>query len=403
MARTPKPWWNNERNAWYVTVKGKRHRLAESKKEADRAFYSLMVAEGEITHKQDRILVADAIEALLANVQRHRPNTRKIYLYSLGPFAANFASRRLDSVTADEALRFVSEYKGRPGSKLKFSDSSRSLMFRHIKTLYRWARDTGLIQINPMHGQDGPWRVAPRARGMTDEEYRTIMVYTKLNRRFKEVLEFLWRTGARPSEIAAIEARHLDARLPIVRLQPTEHKTGAKTGRQREIFMPPDLMDRLRGYAKDRPKGALLRNNKDKPWTQHQISGNFCRVRGKLGLRPDLVIYMARHAFATRLVKPGNDLALVAKVLGHASAEVLQRTYYHPDTKAMAAMVEQENVGEDEKAAEMHREAEEARKDRQRRLAREAYAKRSEEINKRRRDAFAKRSAKIKADTPPEA
>jgi hypothetical protein len=75
IARIPKPWWNNERNAWYVTIKGKRHRLGENKKGADRAFYSLMVAEGEISQQRDHILVPDPVEALLASVQHHRANT----------------------------------------------------------------------------------------------------------------------------------------------------------------------------------------------------------------------------------------------------------------------------------------------------------------------------------------
>ncbi len=101
MARTPKPWFNAERKAWYVTVNGKRHRLAEDKKEADKAFYALMVAEGEIVQEKGRILVADAAEAMIASVQHNRAKTRRIYIDNIEPFAKQFAKRRLDSITAD--------------------------------------------------------------------------------------------------------------------------------------------------------------------------------------------------------------------------------------------------------------------------------------------------------------
>jgi integrase len=183
---------------------------------------------------------------------------------------------------------------------------------------------------------------------MTEEEYRTLMADRNLNDRFKEVLEFLWRTGARPGEIAAIQARHLYGCQPIVRLQPTEHKTGTKTGRQREIIMPPDLRERPRRYAQERPRGPLLRNTRGNPWTQDLISEEFGRTKRRLGLSPDLVIYMTRHALAMRLIKPGSDIALVARPLIHSNAEVLQ-TYYHPDTEAMVNMVAEEDKGEAEK------------------------------------------------------
>lgn len=358
--KNPKPWYWTARKAWYVQLNGKQKKLHKDEKEANKEFYRIMASEGRLDEKDARgIRVADAVEAMLASVDHHRESTRRLYGYNLAPLAVRFAGRRLDSMKFDECSRFVREFAGR-GTR-QFGEASRYLMMRYIKTFFRWARDSGLIQLNPLHGKDNPWKSLARPRVMAETEYLAIMSDRKLNDQFKEVMEFLWRTGARPGEIACICARHLDAKLPIVRLQPTEHKTGTKTGLQREIMMPPDLMDRLRSYAVERPKGTLLRNRKGNAWTQCLISDCFHRVKVRLGM-PDLVIYMARHAFITRLLDGGKSPAIVAKLAGHTHAETIQKVYYHPDTKAMMDMVAEDSEGQQEELQTIREGVAEARR-----------------------------------------
>lgn len=361
--KQPKPWFWTARNAWYVQVNGKQIKLDENEKKAHAAYHRLMAAEGRSDPaKGGRLSVPEAVEACVRASEHLRPSTVRLYRDMLGPFAAHYRTRRIDDLSAADAIGFVSAYAGTGYKGRPFGDSTRALMFRFIKTLFRWARDTGLIQINPLHGTASPWRIATRNRAMTEDEYQTIMSSPLVPTGGKEVFEFLWRTGARPGEIVRIEARHLDARRPIARLQPTEHKTGTKTGLQREVVMPPDLMEKLRAYASARPRGPLLLNEKGSPWTPKSISEWFQRARKALQLDPDLVLYMARHAFVTRLVEGGNALALVAKLAGHTHADTIQRVYYHPDLDSMASIV---GEGADASRAAIdaiHAEADEARK-----------------------------------------
>lgn len=347
--KQPKPWFWKARKAWYVQLDNKQVRLHENEKEANAAYFRLMASSGRgVELKAGRLTVEGAVESCIMGAEHHRPNTVRLYRDMLGPFAGHFQSKRLTDITSNDVIRFVSTYQGTGYRNRTIGDSTRALMFRFIKTLFRWCRDTGLIQINPLHSTDNPWRVTIRTRLMTEKEYMAIMSDPQVSSPGKEVLEFLWRTGCRPGEIVRVEARHLDANNPIVRLQPTEHKTGTKTGLQREIFIPPDLMLKLRAYAADRPRGSLLRNSKGAPWTSGSISEWFSRARDKLGLPEDLVLYLSRHAFATRLISQGNPIALVAKLAGHTDAQTIQRVYYHPDTGAMAGIV---GVDSDDKRA----------------------------------------------------
>ena len=228
-------------------------------------------------------------------------NTRRHYEEKLSAFAAEFGSRTMASITAREVQEWVAGIKGT--GRRPFGEPSRCLQFGFVKRLFKWARDTGLIQIDPFVMVANPWRINARERAMSNEEYEAIMTKSRLNSHFKFVLQLIWRTGMRPGELAIIEARHLDAKLPIVRLQPTEHKTGTKTGRQREIYFPPDLWDVMRKLAALRPSGPLIRNKNGDPWTGKSISKAFTQAKKILGIQ--CVLYQARHRFLTKLLEDG--------------------------------------------------------------------------------------------------
>lgn len=339
MARTPKPWYWEARKGWYVTIGGERHPLGDDEAKARKAFHRLMGADGQAdAGRRKKLTAADAAEAMLASVQHHRLSTRQNYDYNLEPFAARFAARRLESIRHEEVIAFVAGYGGRHYRKHTFGPASRFLMFRYIKSLFKWAKETGLIETNPMHGKTCPWKIMARERVMTQQEYDTFQG-SGASPKLKEVAEYLWRTGARPGEIAACRARHLDAHRSIIRLQPTEHKTGTKTGLQREIYVPDDLMARLRAYAVERPKLPLLTRQNGKPWTQRRISDMWGYWRGRIGLPDDCVIYLARHAFGTRAIDAGHTIAMVAKMLGHNDTGTLMTHYFHPDQVGMADAV----------------------------------------------------------------
>jgi len=108
--------------------------------------------------------------------------------------------RLLHTIPGEEFLGFVTRYQGHPDARLKsFGDSSRHCMFRHIKVLCKWAKETGLLQTTPCPDPD-PWKIRARERPMTEDEYNRIMGRPRAHVRFKEVMEIMWRTGMRPGE-----------------------------------------------------------------------------------------------------------------------------------------------------------------------------------------------------------
>ena len=175
------------------------------------------------------------------------------------------------------------------------------------------------------------------------------MMAPRLSPNFKELVEFMWNTGIRPGEMAALSARHMDAKRPIARFQPAEHKTGTKTGKQREIHFPVNLWNRLQGYADVHRKGPLLRKANGNPWTSKDISCTWHRFAKANGI--ECVLYQARHRFLTNLGESGVPLGRVAAIAGHSSVDVLLSTYYHPESKQMSDDVDAAGRAEPERMA----------------------------------------------------
>jgi site-specific recombinase XerD len=77
------------------------------------------------------------------------------------------------------------------------------------------------------------------------------------------------------------------------------------------------------------------------------VAKQFSKTRAKAGLPDDIVLYSARHSFATDMLDRTGNIVLVQKMLAHESVTTTQR-YLHPELKDMAQLVNQRNADADE-------------------------------------------------------
>ena len=73
-----------------------------------------------------------------------------------------------------------------------------------------------------------------------------------------------------------------------------------------------------------------------KPWQTDTIRCRFRNLREKLGLSKGVVPYGTRHRFASDAInRQKMDSLVVARLMGHSDARMLQKTYFREDTEAM--------------------------------------------------------------------
>ena len=149
--------------------------------------------------------------------------------------------------------------------------------------------------------------------------------------RDRAILELLYATGIRVSELITARISSLDLEEGLIRVF-------GKGSRQRIVPMGRTAADVIERYLREvRPTldrgsggGILFLNRRGRPLSRMAI---WSLVRGaaeKCGIRPKVSPHVLRHTFATHLLQGGADLEVVQKLLGHADISTTQ-IYTHVD------------------------------------------------------------------------
>lgn len=154
-----------------------------------------------------------------------------------------------------------------------------------------------------------------------------VLIDPKLHQRLLEVVSPEFRvflravqaTGARPGQVARVEAKDVqwDAACWVL----TEHKT-ARTGRVRTIYLPEAILSICSTLAEKYPTGPLFRNTRGEPWRKTGWKQAMGRVQKKLGLARRPLTSGYRHTFATDALEVGAPDTHLAELLGHSTTSM---------------------------------------------------------------------------------
>ena len=143
--------------------------------------------------------------------------------------------------------------------------------------------------------------------------------------RDQAMLELLYATGTRISELVSLDLNDLD-------LEQEEVRVTGKGGKERVVPLGAEAANRLERYLKyGRPR--LLGGRSQRAVFLNQQGGRLSRsgawrIIGKyaerVGLSGRLTPHTLRHSFATHLLENGADLRYIQELLGHASISTTQ-------------------------------------------------------------------------------
>ncbi|MBN2114795.1 MAG: tyrosine recombinase XerD [Acidimicrobiia bacterium] len=199
-----------------------------------------------------------------------------------------------------------------------------------VRGFHRFLTAEGLAASDPTVLVDSPRRPTALPKALTVEEvFRLLEVpdpATPEGRRDRALLEFLYATGARVAEAAALDQLDLDLSEATARLTGKGDKqrvvpVGGAACRALAAYLP----DRLARRRPGRDSGAVFLNRRGGRLTRQGIWGIVRRQAARAGLDPDAVSpHVLRHSAATHMVEGGADLRTVQELLGHASISTTQ-------------------------------------------------------------------------------
>jgi integrase/recombinase XerC len=214
--------------------------------------------------------------------------------------------------------------------KLKKSSIARKLAT--IRSYFKYLHREGFVKKNPAKLVSSPKTPINLPRFLTIDEVFTLMDTprgdTFMLTRDKAILELLYSSGLRVSELTSIDIADLDLKESLIRVK-------GKGRKERIIPVGSEAMAAINNYLPERlsvkkKSTALILNNRGGRLTERSVRRILLQYSRMINLKGDLSPHTLRHTFATHLLHEGADLRSIQELLGHSSLSTTQK-YTHVD------------------------------------------------------------------------
>jgi integrase len=333
--RKPKLNWTPFLGQYTTTIEGKFHRLGTDKDEAEKQFRFLLTKHDMAEPVTGSPTFGEVSEDWLLHVEKtHDADRFRLCKARVNDFLAFLGK---DIKVRDLRPRHVEEWiKSKPDVK---SDGTRRLYKAMILACLNWAASgkVRLIASNPLRGKidlpEGGSRGGDAV--WTPEVFK--IVTENVNARFADFLRALAWTGARPSTVRRVEARHYRPHLKVWDVEDLYRGRVSKRKVVRRIWLNPKMVKLVERLNKEHPEGPIFRNTHDKPYSGDGVTMMMYKLRERLKNRkppielPEgLSVYGLRHTFATQfIVQHPDKLEYLRELLGHKDLKMIRKHYGH--------------------------------------------------------------------------
>ena len=241
---------------------------------------------------------------------------------------------KADGVTAAHVTDYLDRLRsGKPPAAAPYSPSSVARMLVSLRALYRFLVGEGFLQVDPTAKVGSPKRPRsiPKAIPIEDvEELLGLPADDLLGRRDRAVLELLYGTGLRISELVSLDVDDVDltGRVVLIRMGKGSKSRRVPLGREATKAISAYLTQsrpQLVAKAKQASsRGALFLNARGGRLSRQgcwKVLKGYARAAG---LEDEVSPHTLRHSFATHMLDGGADIRVVQELLGHASLATTQ-------------------------------------------------------------------------------
>jgi integrase/recombinase XerD len=254
-------------------------------------------------------------------------NTLESYRCDLRLFSAWLSADRgktlLQAQRMDllDYLAYKFQRKAKPRSAARLLSS--------LKRFYRFLLRENRIQADPTLQVESPKLPRSLPKILTEEDVDSLLaapnVETPLGLRDKSMLETLYASGLRVSELVTMKLAQLSQDMGVVRVV-------GKGSKERLVPVGEEALIWIRRYMDNarpeiltgRQADALFITSRGASMTRQAFWYLIRRYADQAGIRNGISPHTLRHAFATHLLNHGADLRVVQMLLGHADISTTQ-------------------------------------------------------------------------------
>lgn len=198
---------------------------------------------------------------------------------------------------------------------------------KYVKQFFNWLYENEYIEKKPFR------RVKPIKRQEKKKEYLTEQEFVLIrdncqNSKELALIEFLYSTGLRVSELTSLKVKDIDFLSGAVNVY--AHKTNS----WRKVYLEAGALKHLEDYI-DTRKGTseYVFCNTRKSVNRYEKMGNqsvenlIKNVCIRARVNKHCTVHLFRKSLATRLYRKGADVAFIAYILGHKSTKTTEQYY----------------------------------------------------------------------------
>ncbi len=249
----------------------------------------------------------------------------------------------LVATEADLSGYFAWRYAQRPHAKRQgIKSSTQARLHSSLKRFYQFLLRIGRVKADPTLRLDSPKKPQRFPRTLSETDVETLLaqpdVETPLGQRDRTMLEVLYASGLRVSELTRLKLAEVSLDMGVVRVF-------GKGSKERLVPLGEEALAWLQRYyeegrsalLKERPSDYVFVTGRGGPMTReafwHLIKKHAAAAIPGKALSP----HTLRHAFATHLLNHGADLRVVQLLLGHADISTTQ-IYTHVARERLKAL-----------------------------------------------------------------
>jgi len=270
-------------------------------------------------------------------------STIKSYQFDLDNFI-DFVKKDLMLVMQDDIVKYITFLRG--------ILSVRSVN-RHISSLkgfYKFLIEEDYIKEDPLENVNVLKTDKSLPKYLTVNEVDMLLNFpliTPFDYRNKAMLEVMYATGLRVSELVSLEYSNVDLFNSFIRVNGKGKKTRiVPIGEMASYYLKLYIENYRSELIIKNNYDELFLNNHGRPITRHGFNFILENIRVKTGITKEITPHVLRHSFATHLLEGGADLRSIQEMLGHENVsttniythivnDVLRENYdcFHPRAK----------------------------------------------------------------------
>lgn len=246
-------------------------------------------------------------------------NTVGAYMNDLNKYEEFLKKDILESDTED-LERYLKHIKNLESTTVAHKITS-------IKSYFNYNIKRGIVSVNPADKVSRPKLTKHLPEYLTEEEVGKLLdveVKSPYDYRNKTILELLYSSGIRISELVNIKTPNYDSEECLIRIMGKGSKERIVPLGDYAVNIMNDYMNNYRPLINKKHTDYVFINNRGDKISRQFIFKVIKKEALKKGIKKDISPHTLRHTFATHLLKNGADLRIIQELLGHENISTTQ-------------------------------------------------------------------------------